>query len=145
MIYLLDANILIAMVDPVHVHHEIAQTWFENSVDEGWATCPITENALLRIGGQASYPLPGTPTDMANILLTIRAMPNHVFWPDAFSMVDCPLIDHARLSNSGQVTDIYLLALAVHNGGALATLDRKLKPDAVRGGSAALHLIRPSP
>lgn len=142
MIYLLDANVLIAMIDPDHVHHAYAQAWFEQAVDEGWATCPITENAFIRIAGKPSYRLVGTPADMADILKQVRARPGHVFWPEAISLVSSSLVDTDRLTSHGQVTDTYLLALAVQNGGRLATFDRRLSTAAVHGGAEALHLIQ---
>lgn len=142
MIYLLDANVLIALIDQDHVHHDYAQSWFEDTVDEGWATCPITEMAFLRIAGRASYQLAGGPAEMADILRQVRARPGHVFWPDAISLVASPLVESSKLASHGQVTDTYLLALAAHNGGQLATFDRRLATHAVTGGASALHLIR---
>lgn len=142
MIYLLDANVLIAMIDQDHVHHDYAQSWFAETVTEGWATCPITEMAFLRIAGRASYQLPGGPADMADILRQVRARAGHIFWPDAISLVASPNVDTSRLTSHGQVTDAYLLALAAHNNGQLATFDRRLSTAAVAGGASALHLIR---
>ncbi len=142
MIYLLDANVLIALIDPDHVHHTYAQDWFERTVDEGWATCPLTENAFIRIAGKPSYRMLGTPADMAMILQQVCARPGHVFWPDSLSLVSSPLVDCRQLAGHGQITDTYLLALAVQNGGRLATFDRRLSPGAVDGGADALALIQ---
>lgn len=69
------------------------------------------------------------------------ALPRHEFWPDDVSLLDEARFDHSRLLDSGQVTDSYLLALAVARGGMLATFDRRLVADAVRGGRSALYLI----
>lgn len=66
MTYLLDVNVLIALIDPGHVQHDIAHDWFARDGASAWATCPITENAALRILGHASYPnSPGTPAAVA--------------------------------------------------------------------------------
>jgi predicted nucleic acid-binding protein len=54
--YLLDVNVLIALFDPSHVHHDAAHGWFSNSRSKGWATCPLTENAVVRILSSPSYP-----------------------------------------------------------------------------------------
>lgn len=142
MIHLLDANVLIALIDQDHVHNAYARTWFEQTVDDGWATCPITQHAFIRIAGKPSYQMPGTVSDMADVLRRVCQRPGHVFWSDSISLLSSPLVDLTRLANHGQITDTYLLALAVHNGGRLATFDRRLSPSAVRGGADALHVIR---
>lgn len=140
--YLLDVNVLIALVDPTHVQHDAAHDWFARQGQQSWATCPLTEMGLLRIVGHARYPnSPGTPASVASILVGLRKLPGHVFWPDDISLMDSKRIDPARLLHSAQVTDSYLLALAHAHGGQLATFDRKLAVDAVRGGAQALHLI----
>ena len=142
MIHLLDANVLIALIDPDHVHNAYARAWFEQTVDDGWATCPITQHAFIRIAGKPSYRMPGTASDMADILKKVCQRPGHVFWPETISLLSSPLVDTARLTSHGQITDTYLLALAVHNGGRLATFDRRLSPRAVKGGAEALALIQ---
>jgi len=140
--YLLDVNVLIALVDGAHVQHEPAHEWFAKEGHRAWATCPLTENGLLRIVGHARYPnSPGTPAAVAISLAGMRALPGHRFWPDDISLMDAGHIDTARLMHSAQVTDSYLLALAHAHGGRLATFDRKLVVDAVRGGSLPLHVI----
>ena len=92
--------------------------------------------------GHARYPnSPGTPAAVAPLLATLRALPGHVFWPDDISLLDADRIDPARLLSPAQVTDSYLLALACAHGGQLASFDRRLVKDAVRGGARRLHLI----
>jgi hypothetical protein len=142
LIYLLDANVLIALIDQDHVHHSYAKAWFEQTVDDGWATCPITQHAFIRIAGKPSYQMPGTASDMAIILKRVCQRPGHVFWPESISLLSSPLVDTAKLTSHGQITDTYLLALAVHCGGRLATFDRRLSTRAVMGGDAALSLIQ---
>ncbi len=142
MIYLLDANVLIALIDPDHVHNAYARAWFEQTVDEGWATCPITQHAFIRIAGKPSYQLSGTASDMAEILKRVCERPGHVFWPESISLLSSPLVDTTKLTSHGQVTDTYLLALAVHNGGRLASFDRRLSTRAVKGGDSALAVVR---
>lgn len=140
--YLLDVNVLIALVDPAHVQHEAAHGWFAAQGQRAWATCPLTENGLLRIVGHARYPnSPGTPADVAGILAGLRMLPGHVFWNDDISLLDAEHVDPMRLLHSSQVTDSYLLALARAHGGQLATFDGRLVVDAVYGGAQALHLI----
>jgi len=141
--YLLDVNVLIALIDPAHVQHDRAHDWFAAKGNRAWATCPITENGVIRIVGNARYPnSPGTPAAVAELIFILRALGGHEFWPDQVSLLDTQLIDTARLLDSGQVTDTYLLALAVVRGGGFATFDRHLVTDAVIGGPQALHLIQ---
>jgi hypothetical protein len=140
--YLLDVNVLIALIDPAHVQHDRAHEWFAASGKHAWATCPLTENGVLRIVGSARYPnSPGTPAAVAELFAGLCALPGHEFWPDGITLLDRQRIDSARLLDSGQVTDTYLLALAVAHSGKLASFDRHLVPDAVNGGAEALHLI----
>jgi toxin-antitoxin system PIN domain toxin len=140
--YLLDVNVLIALIDPAHVQHDRAHEWFAASGKQAWATCPLTENGVLRIVGSARYPnSPGTPAAVAELFAELCALPGHEFWPDGITLMDSQRIDSARLLDSGQVTDTYLLALAAAHRGKLATFDRHLVTDAVIGGAEALHLI----
>lgn len=140
--YLLDVNVLIALIDPSHVQHDRAHEWFASTGKHAWATCPLTENGVLRIVGHARYPnSPGTPAAVAGIVRSLRSLPGHEFWPDSLSLLDGRHVDTERLSDSAQVTDTYLLALAGSHGGRLATFDRHLVTNAVTGGSAALHSI----
>ncbi|HEY5107957.1 MAG TPA: TA system VapC family ribonuclease toxin [Caulobacteraceae bacterium] len=124
---LLDVNVLIAMVDPSHVHHELTQSWFERRRPLFWATCPITENGLLRILGHPRYPdSPGPPSAVRSLLRQIRSVEGHRFWPDDISLADEDRIAGLPLQHPRQVTDSYLVALARRHGGQLATLDRGL-------------------
>lgn len=140
--YLLDVNVLVALIDPAHVQHDRAHDWFAAKGRKAWATCPLTENGVLRVVGHARYPnSPGTPAAVADVLSVLLALGGHEFWPDDISLFDSQRIDATRLLESGQVTDTYLLALARGHGGQLATFDRRLVADAVIDGSKALHLI----
>ena len=59
---LLDVNLLVALCDADHVHHGPALTWFRRHAFSGWASCPLTENGMLRVMGSPAYPGgPGTP------------------------------------------------------------------------------------
>ena len=140
--YLLDVNVLIALVDPAHLQHEAAHAWFAASGCHAFATCPITESGLLRIVGHPKYPgSPGPPSQVMATLTGLRALRGHAFWPDDLSLADAGRVDASKLASHAQVTDSYLLALAVANGGLLATFDQRLTADAVTGGAAALALL----
>ena len=139
---LLDVNVWIALLDPWHVHHEMAHRWFYQHQHRGWASCPLTQNAVLRILGNPRYPnSPVDPAEVAGLLATWLSHPQHHFWPDAISLLDPQRVYTSKLQNHSQITDSYLLALAVHHGGQLATLDARLSPAAVPGGDTALSLI----
>jgi toxin-antitoxin system PIN domain toxin len=140
--YLLDVNVLIALIDPAHLQHEAVHTWFGGVGRKSFATCPITENGLLRIVGHPKYPnSPGPPSVVVHALAAIRALPGHRFWADTVSLMDGALVDASLLSSHSRVTDSYLLALAHANKGRLATLDQKLATEAVHLGKGALALI----
>jgi toxin-antitoxin system PIN domain toxin len=127
--FLADGNVLVALVVAEHVHHQLALTWFEEAEPE-LATCPITEGMLLRFllrEGQSAA------ASMA-ALDAIRAQEWHRFWPDAIAY-DAGMM--GGVIGHRQVTDAYLVALARHEGGAVATLDRGLA--ALHGD--AVHLI----
>ena len=142
MTFLLDINVLIALIDPGHVAHDDAHDWFATTGRTSWATCPITENGVIRIVGNPKYPnSPGSPSLVMEIVGTLRSLPGHEFWHDDVSLVGSDDIAPTKILTSGQVTDTYLLALAKAHGAQLATFDRKLSAAAVTRGNAALHLI----
>jgi toxin-antitoxin system PIN domain toxin len=140
--FLLDVNVLLALIDPTHVGHDGAHRWFGETGAASWATCPLTENGALRIAGHPKYPnSAGSPAAVAPIVTRLRALPGHVFWKDDLSLVDSDLVDVNQIATPSQVTDTYLLTLAVINKGQLATFDRRLSTKAVRRGTAGLHII----
>ncbi len=140
--YLLDVNVLIALIDPAHVQHDRAHDWFAAKGKKAWATCPLTENGVLRIVGHPRYPnSPGTPAAIAELMSILLALGGHELWPDDITLLDNQRIDSTRLLDSRQVTDSYLLALARAHRGQLATFDRRMVTDAVIGGTQAMHRI----
>lgn len=140
--YLLDVNVLIALIDPAHVEHRNAHEWFARVGRQAFATCPITENGLLRIVGHPKYPnSPGPPSAVVGVLAAMRAMKGHAFWPDSVSLIDTEWVDATLLSSHSRVTDGYLLALARANKGRLATMDTRLATEVVTDGRKYLELI----
>lgn len=138
--HLLDTNVLIALSDPLHVHHQRVQSWFHAVPARSWATCPLTENAFVRILGHPSYPQsPGLPGALLEVLRRMCSMPGHQFWPDAISLRD--LDKSAALPGSAHLTDFYLLGLAVHRKGVLVSLDRRINTAQIPGGESAFLLI----
>ena len=135
---LLDASVLIALLDVGHVHHDIAHDWFADNRVRGWATSPLTENALLRI---ASNPRYGSNWErlpvLTNRLRAFCATADHQFWPDTLSLRDNAVFD-LSLASQQHLTDVYLLGLAKTNGGVLATFDRTIPLNVVVGASLDL-------
>jgi uncharacterized protein len=131
---LLDVNVLIALFDPDHVHHEVAHDWFGDNRVSGWATCPLTENGFLRV---LSNPARGGEItrvpDLVARLQKFCASRYHQFWPDAISIHDERLFDASLIRGHKQLPDVYLLGLAVKRGGRLVTFDRNVPLGAVRG------------
>jgi len=139
-IYLLDINLLLALTDPMHVHHELSHQWFAENGQHAWATSPVTENGFVRIASHPNYPnRPGDVPAVLSILRQICESPGHHFWADELSILGI-LVANAIVTHA-QITDVYLLGLAVHKKGKLATLDQRIPVDVVRGGRQALELI----
>lgn len=138
--YLLDVNVIIALLDPEHENHERAHAWFDRGGSGAWLSCPTTQNGVLRIVTNPRYsntqPMAVVIDSLASLVLT----PGHTFVADSVTLLGSQT-DSGRLVASGQVTDTYLLALAVKNEASLATFDRRLVTAAVRGGANALHVI----
>ena len=136
---LLDVNFLIALFDPDHVHHEPAHAWFGDHRSSGWATCPLTENGVVRILSNPAYgPNVERPGEIARRLASFRRSGHHAFWPDDVSLCDSELFSLAV--GHRHLTDAYLLGLAVRRGGRLATFDRSIPLKSVRGARAD-HLV----
>ena len=138
---LLDVNVLIALLDDAHVFSRRANEWLD-AAPRRIATCPIVENGVIRIMSAPSYSSThrATPEQVADGLRSLAEASDHEFWPDDVSMLDETLVDFSRLHGHRQVTDAYLLALAVRRGGTLATFDTALPVTAVRGASRK-HVI----
>jgi toxin-antitoxin system PIN domain toxin len=138
---LLDVNVLVSLLDSAHTHHAPAVAWFRRvAAVEGWATCPITENGLIRVVSQVSYPnLRLTPSMAAESLAKFTSSFSvHQFWADGLRMIDQSVFDLTILTGSRQITDVYLAGLAHRNGGRLTTIDGGVGWRAVRGADAAL-------
>ena len=133
---LLDVNVMIALVDPVHVHSERAHEWWQANRSNGWASCPITQNGFIRILSQPSYPGARSTSDAMRLLELFIAQGNHAFWGDDISLLDHEYFRRRHILGPKQLTDIYVLAVAVKNDGLLATFDRAIPRAAVVGAEA---------
>ncbi len=132
---LLDVNVLIALLDAGHVHHRLAMDWLESAVRHGWASCPITQNGCIRIMSHPEYPNPFPTSQVAERLGEAAAGEEHEFWPDEISLLDTQVFNWSYILAPREVTDVYLLALAVHNRGRLVTFDRGIGIEAVKNAN----------
>ncbi len=130
---LLDINILIALLDASHVHHRLATDWLARNADAGWASSPITQNGCIRILSQPNYPNPVPAVQVAERLAEATQHPSHQFWTDSISLLNPGCLVWDRILSSRHVTDAYLLALALQQGGCFVTLDRSIPLNAVTG------------
>jgi uncharacterized protein len=139
--FLLDVNVVLALLDPRHVFHDDAHRWAESSGDARWLICPTVQNSVLRIAGLPSYPNSlGTVSAVRELLREFTQHPRHVFIPDDITLLDDDVIKPERLTPS-TLTDIYLLRLAQQHHAKLATFDQRIPTDAIQRGSEALELI----
>ena len=138
---LLDVNVLVALFDGDHVHHDAAHDWFAQARRRGWATTPITENGAIRVLSNPAYHAAAmTASSTREHLQRFCAIEGHAFWPGDLSLLGKDvLVPHATVTHR-QLTDVYLLALAVAHDGCLATFDTSIPTSVVRGATAK-HLL----
>jgi len=142
---LLDVNSLISLVDSDHVGHKIMQRCFNRHWKSGWATCPLTENGMIRVLSQPAYASgQRTPAEVVQILEELKESfaAAYSFWADDASLTDGTLFDVSLVAGARQITDIYLIGLAVRHKGMLVSFDRSLAWRAVKGGDARfVHVL----
>jgi toxin-antitoxin system PIN domain toxin len=137
---LLDVNVLIALLDAGHMHHVTATRWLSEHLDDGWASCPLTQNGCIRILSQNTYPNRAPAAEVATRLAEATQHAAHQFWPDTVSLLAPGFVHWNNLLTGRHITDTYLLALAVRNKGHLVTLDQGIPLTAVQGAEAH-HLL----
>lgn len=137
---LLDVNVLIALLDSDHASHRSAVAWLTEHGSDGWASCPITQNGCVRIMSHPGYPNAHSVIEVVERLRAATAHGAHEFWPDDQSVLDDKLVDATRVHGPRQLTDVYLLALAVKRGGRLVTFDATIATAAVKGAKPQ-HLV----
>jgi hypothetical protein len=143
---LLDVNLLVALFDPDHIHHDLAHDWFADNRSRGWATCAVTENGFVRVVANPAYESAiRRPADLVSKLEQLCKGEGHQFWADTVSLRDTSLFDCSRVAGFRQITDVYLLGLAQRHGGCLATFDRTIPVSAVVGARRnLLEVIAPA-
>jgi len=128
---LLDVNVLIALLDVDHSSHHTAAAWAAQQGEHGWASCPITQNGCVRIMSGGGYLNPLPVSAVVERLRSAVKHPLHEFWPDDISILDPGHVHETRVHGPRQLTDSYLLALAVAHGGCFVTFDRRVSVTAI--------------
>ncbi len=127
--FLLDVNVLIALLWPPHAAHPRAQRWFAQHAHQGWATCAMTQTAFVRIVSNPAFSRRVvSPRDALEVLSGSLQHPAHRFWTEDIGVTEALAHFGRRLIGHQQITDAYLLGLAIHKKGRLATLDASLGP-----------------
>lgn len=134
---LLDVNVLLALHDPEHTHAEAAHEWWEQNQGQGWASCPLSENGFIRVLSGSTYSprIRFTPFEATEVFKAFVSFSDHEFWSDSLSLIDNSIFALDLVVGPRQLTDIYLLALSVRNGGRLVTFDRRIPIEAVIGAT----------
>jgi hypothetical protein len=139
---LLDLNVLIALLDQDHVHHDAVSGWLSKNIEFGWATCPITENGCIRIMSLAAYPNCLPPRLICKRLRAATSSVPLQFWGDEVSLLNFGAIDWNQIIGTNQITDATLLALAVSCGGRVVARGSGVPVNAVMGpGSRSVVTI----
>ena len=135
--YLLDVNILVALFDPGHIHHRSVARWF-SSPGLQWGVCAFSEAGFLRVSTSTAAGR-RTLDQAANIIKSFSNDPNFSYWPirSSWTLLTEPL--QSRIYGHQQITDAYLLGLAIKENGILVTLDKAIRY--LAGKTQAKHLL----
>ena len=134
---LLDVNVVLALLDQQHLHHETAREWLSSELVHGWASCAITQNGFVRVSSMSGYPNRVSPIAAIELLREACSTEHHQYWSCSASLLDAASVDGLQIHGRRQITDLYLLALAVAQGGRLVTFDRSISRSAVIGADEA--------
>ena len=123
---LLDINVLIALLDANHVFHEKAQVWWLAQRAFGWASCALTQNGFVRIASQLNAKDPAQLGLAMQVLARLTQDSAHQFWQESISLLDATRFERSKITGHRQITDAYLLGLAVKHGASFATFDQNI-------------------
>lgn len=137
---LLDINVLLALLDADHVDHQRARDWISGEIQHGWASCALTQNGFVRIISQPRYPSPISPFEAVERLRRATSTEHHEFWPCSISLLEESRVNASHVHGPRQVTDVYLLALALEHEGRFVTFDRSISLSAAPGAKPE-HLV----
>jgi hypothetical protein len=126
--YLLDLNVLMALIDDEHVYHLAALRWFDSRAQEEWGLCPLTEAGLVRLTmNPALGPMFHAFEEVNALLERLVKLSGYRYWPitESWAVLTAPFA--ARIFGHQQVTDAYLLGLAIKEKGVLVTFDKGIQ------------------
>ena len=133
---LLDVNVLVALMWPAHEAHARVTAWLENNQKMGWATCPYTQTAVVRLLSNPAFSRHALSPPKAEQVLTANLKrPSHRFWPADIDYSSAISTFGDSISGHKQVSDAYLLGLTIHRRGKFVTLDHRIRamlPEASR-------------
>lgn len=139
--YLLDVNVLIALLWPSHRDHGKTQAWFSRKASRRWATCAITQAGFVRIVSNPSFSaLAVLPKDALAVLKANLEHPGHCFWELMTPLPELTEPVMKQATGHRHVTDAILLSLAIEHEGKLATLDHKILSLTLGGATWKNHL-----
>jgi toxin-antitoxin system PIN domain toxin len=122
---LLDLNVLLALAWPSHIHHGVVHRWFRRLEQNQWASCPLTQLGFIRLSSNPAFTSDAvSPSDATHLLDLMITQGRHEFWPDDLDCQSAQIIAGKRILGHRQVTDAYLLSLAISRDGILATFDK---------------------
>lgn len=137
-----DVNTLLALLDPMHVHHDAAHHWYASQSPLQIVLCSHVVNGVIRVASQPKYPnCLGTSARVREALGNFASQVTAESCATEVSLLDDGILLKPELLTPSRVTDLYLLALAAANGIRLATFDQRIPSDAVVGGDEALEII----
>ncbi|MBV9073380.1 MAG: VapC toxin family PIN domain ribonuclease [Acidobacteria bacterium] len=143
-VHLLDINVLLALVWPSHEAHHVVAAWFKHNQKSGWATCPITQIGFVRILSNPAFSGNSvSPDEAQEILARTVEQTSHRFWPADVDYQTAIASSAASLSGHKQISDAYLVGLAMHHRGKFATLDQRIKtmlPEASRSREFVIEI-----
>lgn len=139
--YLLDVNVLVALIDQNHTHFVRAQRWFAADSDIEWLLCPLVQLGVVRISSNPRIGSASSPVVASESLRSVMEQGRCTFVPDDLDLMNEACFAHGAVRSHNQLTDTYLLALAAHHGSALATFDARITTDAVLSPDAEIFLI----
>lgn len=140
-VFLLDVNVMVSLLWPDHEFHTRAQRWFTRNAEQGWATCVITQAGFVRVVSNRAFSGRAVPPqDALEVLRGSLQHPGHRFWKEDLGVTEALAQFGRRLMGHQQITDAYLLALAMHKKGRLATFDTSLSSLLPDTATAKAHL-----
>lgn len=123
----MDVNVLLALLYPLHAAHEVAHRWYARRATSGWASCALTQAGFVRLASSASVTRGELSAQQAlEMLEECCARSGHVFWPADVGLAEAVELSGVKLEGHKQVTDLYLIGLAVKHKGRLVTFDKAL-------------------